>query len=104
VEVDPLARDPRSARIPTSPRKRGEVIGVGGAGQIAEQRVPAIDETTRCVRRAVLKFKSAPNRLGDGEGRVDIAAWLRGLGLERYEPAFRDNGILAGLSSPPRSE
>jgi class 3 adenylate cyclase/predicted ATPase len=24
---------------------------------------------------------------------VDVAAWLRGLGLEQYEPAFRDNGI-----------
>ena len=24
---------------------------------------------------------------------MDIAAWLRGLGLERYEPAFRDNDI-----------
>src|SRR5215472_18065741 len=27
------------------------------------------------------------------EGRVDVAAWLRGLGLEHYEPAFRDNRI-----------
>jgi hypothetical protein len=24
---------------------------------------------------------------------MDIAAWLRGLGLEQYEPAFRDNRI-----------
>jgi class 3 adenylate cyclase len=24
---------------------------------------------------------------------VDVAAWLRGLGLEDYEPAFRDNRI-----------
>jgi hypothetical protein len=24
---------------------------------------------------------------------MDIAAWLRGLGLERYAPAFRDNDI-----------
>ena len=24
---------------------------------------------------------------------VDIAAWLRGLGLERYEPVFRENEI-----------
>jgi class 3 adenylate cyclase len=24
---------------------------------------------------------------------VDVAAWLRGLGLEQYESAFRDNGI-----------
>src|SRR6516164_310173 len=25
--------------------------------------------------------------------RMNIAAWLRGLGLEQYEPAFRDNDI-----------
>jgi hypothetical protein len=25
------------------------------------------------------------------EGRMDIAAWLRDLGLEQYQPAFRDN-------------
>jgi hypothetical protein len=25
--------------------------------------------------------------------RMDVAAWLRGLGLERYAPAFRDNDI-----------
>ena len=24
---------------------------------------------------------------------MDIRAWLRGLGLERYEQAFRDNAI-----------
>ena len=24
---------------------------------------------------------------------MDVAAWLRGLGLERYVPAFRDNEI-----------
>jgi hypothetical protein len=24
---------------------------------------------------------------------MDIAAWLRGIGLEEYEPAFRDNRI-----------
>jgi hypothetical protein len=24
---------------------------------------------------------------------MDVAAWLRGLGLERYAPAFRDNDI-----------
>jgi class 3 adenylate cyclase len=28
---------------------------------------------------------------------VDIAAWLRGLGLERHEPAFRANEIDAGV-------
>jgi len=24
---------------------------------------------------------------------MDVAAWLRGLGLERYEQAFRDNDV-----------
>jgi hypothetical protein len=24
---------------------------------------------------------------------MDISAWLRGLGLERYEAAFRDNEV-----------
>jgi class 3 adenylate cyclase/predicted ATPase len=28
---------------------------------------------------------------------VDIAAWLRGLGLEQYEPAFRENDVDADL-------
>jgi class 3 adenylate cyclase/predicted ATPase len=27
------------------------------------------------------------------EGRVDVAAWLEGLGLERYAQAFADNGV-----------
>jgi class 3 adenylate cyclase len=33
------------------------------------------------------------NGSSDGEGSVDIAAWLRGLGLERYEPAFGENEV-----------
>ena len=28
---------------------------------------------------------------------MDVAAWLRGLGLEQYEPAFRDNRIDAEI-------
>src|SRR5215472_8149815 len=28
---------------------------------------------------------------------MDIAAWLRGLGLDEYEPAFRDNRIDAAI-------
>jgi hypothetical protein len=28
---------------------------------------------------------------------MDVAGWLRGLGLERYEQAFRDNDIDTGL-------
>src|SRR5919202_1089577 len=34
--------------------------------------------------------RNPPARRGT---RVDIAAWLRGLGLERYEPAFRANDV-----------
>jgi SAM domain (Sterile alpha motif) len=30
---------------------------------------------------------------------VDIAGWLRALGLERYEAAFRENDVDAGLLS-----
>jgi class 3 adenylate cyclase/tetratricopeptide (TPR) repeat protein len=31
--------------------------------------------------------------LGAEDHRMDVVAWLRGLGLERYAPAFRDNDI-----------
>ena len=31
------------------------------------------------------------------EAKVDIAAWLRSLGLEQYEPAFHENAVDAGL-------
>jgi SAM (Sterile alpha motif) domain-containing protein len=31
--------------------------------------------------------------LGAEDHRMDVAAWLRGLGLERYDQAFRDNEI-----------
>src|SRR5215469_58434 len=30
---------------------------------------------------------------GAGDHRMDIEAWLQGLGLERYAPAFRENEI-----------
>jgi SAM (Sterile alpha motif) domain-containing protein len=32
-----------------------------------------------------------------GEASVDIAAWLRGLGLEQHEAAFRANEIDASV-------
>src|ERR1700730_3708765 len=32
-----------------------------------------------------------------GGSRMDVAAWLRGLGLEQYEPAFRDNYVDANV-------
>ena len=31
--------------------------------------------------------------LGSEDHQMDIAAWLHGLGLEQYAPAFRDNEI-----------
>jgi SAM domain (Sterile alpha motif) len=31
--------------------------------------------------------------VGAEDPRMDILAWLRDLGLERYVPAFRDNEI-----------
>jgi SAM domain (Sterile alpha motif) len=31
--------------------------------------------------------------LGAEDHRMDVVAWLRGLGLEQYAPAFRDNDI-----------
>src|SRR5215469_10919075 len=31
--------------------------------------------------------------LGAEDHRMDIAAWLRGLGLEQYAPSFRDNDV-----------
>ena len=30
-------------------------------------------------------------------GSVDVASWLRGLGLEHYEPQFRDHEIDAAV-------
>ena len=42
--------------------------------------------------------------LGAEDDRMDVAAWLQGLGLERYVQAFRDNEIdwdaLPKLSAP----
>jgi SAM domain (Sterile alpha motif) len=35
--------------------------------------------------------------LGAEDSRMAIAAWLRGLGLEQYEPAFRDNFVDADV-------
>jgi hypothetical protein len=40
--------------------------------------------------------QAVAERLGQG-GEVDIAAWLRSLGLERYEPVFRDSEIDAAV-------
>ena len=43
-------------------------------------------------QRNILVHEQLP-LLGAEGHRMDVAAWLRGLGLERYAPAFRDNDI-----------
>src|SRR6516165_2749912 len=51
-------------------------------------------DKSRLSFRAVVCAKvndSGSDRVG--EASVDIAAWLRGLGLEQYEPAFCANEI-----------
>src|SRR5439155_14992941 len=35
--------------------------------------------------------------LGAEDHRMDVAAWLRGLGLEQYAAAFRDNDVDADV-------
>ena len=40
---------------------------------------------------------SAADLIGLLENAVDILAWLRELGLERYEEAFRENEIAAEI-------
>src|SRR5207248_7411581 len=40
----------------------------------------------------ILVHKGLP-LLGAEDHRMDVAAWLRGLGLEQYAPAFRDNDV-----------
>jgi class 3 adenylate cyclase/predicted ATPase len=41
---------------------------------------------------------------GVREASVDIAAWLRGLGLQQYEPIFRDNDIDGAVLPSLRAE
>src|SRR3984957_20438657 len=38
-------------------------------------------------------FDGAPDAANDGNSSMEIAEWLRGLNLSRYEAAFRDNEI-----------
>src|SRR5499425_1169769 len=44
-------------------------------------------------RRNILVFMRGLPLLGAEDHRMDIVAWLRGLGLEQYAPAFRDNDV-----------
>jgi SAM (Sterile alpha motif) domain-containing protein len=39
------------------------------------------------------KEYSCPKEAGAEDQRMDVVAWLHGLGLEQYAPAFRDNDI-----------
>src|SRR5215468_4412487 len=43
--------------------------------------------------RALSSTKWSCGSSGGEDHRMDIEAWLQGLGLERYVPAFRDNEI-----------
>ena len=43
-------------------------------------------------QRNILVHERLP-LLGAEDHRMDVAAWLRGLGLEQYAPAFRDNDV-----------
>jgi class 3 adenylate cyclase len=43
-------------------------------------------------QRNILFYEGLP-LLGAEDRRMDVVAWLRGLGLEQYAPAFRDNDI-----------
>src|SRR5271170_2313571 len=47
----------------------------------------------RARSRDGLLFDGAPDAANDGNSSMDIAEWLRGLNLSRYEAAFRDNEI-----------
>jgi class 3 adenylate cyclase/predicted ATPase len=47
--------------------------------------------------RIVVLITSAADWIGLLENAVDILAWLRELGLERYEKAFRENEIAADI-------
>ena len=43
-------------------------------------------------QRNILVHEGLP-LLGAEDHRMDVAAWLSGLGLEQYAPAFRDNDV-----------
>src|SRR6201993_4090611 len=61
--------------------------------------IPAVRDfpALRCpwpktVITAIVVHEGLP-LLGAEDHRMDVAVWLRGLGLERYDQAFRDNEI-----------
>jgi class 3 adenylate cyclase len=58
----------------------------------AARRVPQQCRWPIEGQRDILFHEELP-LLGAEDHRMDVAAWLRGLGLEQYAPAFRDNDI-----------
>jgi len=52
-------------------------------------KAPARSATVRALSSAKWELRL----VGGEDHRMDIEAWLQGLGLERYVPAFRDNEI-----------
>jgi class 3 adenylate cyclase len=67
-------------------------------------RSEGINQTRQRLERGGLSFISVPGhdwpaetilRLEAGETAVDVAGWLRDLGLERYETAFHENDVSA---------
>ncbi|MGZ9053269.1 MAG: SAM domain-containing protein, partial [Rhodoplanes sp.] len=51
-----------------------------------------------------LKFRRRKKIKAGGSGRVDVAAWLQSLGLEHFEPVFRQNAIGADVLPELRDE
>jgi SAM domain (Sterile alpha motif) len=45
-------------------------------------------------------FQDGLPPLGAEDHRMDVVAWLRGLGLGQYEAAFRDNAIDSTVLPP----
>ncbi|MBV8094467.1 MAG: winged helix-turn-helix domain-containing protein [Acetobacteraceae bacterium] len=70
--------------------KRGYILAAGPGR--AEPPSPAIDPETRppAMPSGGPGGETEPPRPAEG---TDIAVWLRGLGLERYSAAFRENEI-----------
>src|SRR5882762_7452228 len=76
--------------------------GQAGRSGVAERPVVPL-KPRRCAHfsstagrqkgRRVSSFMRGLPLLEAEEHRMDIAAWLQDLGLERYAPAFRDNEI-----------
>ena len=64
---------------------------------LPKPRQPTLRLLERCPwqlqGRRFIVLREELSLLGTEDHSMDIAAWLRGLGLERYAPAFRDNDV-----------